>query len=70
VSCARTAEAIDLPFGLWTPVGRRMHKFNRIRGGANVPSCQDTLPPPGILNSGEIESETTMTHERINLGPI
>jgi len=31
VSCAKTAEPIDLPFGLWTPLGRRMHKFNRIR---------------------------------------
>jgi len=31
VSCARTAEPIDLPFGLLTPVGQRMHKFNRIR---------------------------------------
>ena len=29
VSCAKTAEPIDLPFGLWTQVGRRKHKFNR-----------------------------------------
>jgi len=29
-SCAKTAEPIDLTFGLWTPVGRRKHKFNRI----------------------------------------
>jgi len=26
----RTTEPIDLPFGLWTMVGRRKHKFNRI----------------------------------------
>jgi len=25
------AEPIDLPFGLWTLVGRRKHEFNRIR---------------------------------------
>jgi len=30
VSCAKTAEPIDLPFGLWTRVGRKKHKFNRI----------------------------------------
>jgi len=32
----RTAEQIDLPFGLWTRVGRRKHKFNRIRQVASV----------------------------------
>jgi len=31
VSYAQTAEPIDLPFGLWTRVGRRKHEFNRIR---------------------------------------
>jgi len=31
VSCAETAEPIDLPFELWTRVDRRKHKFNRIR---------------------------------------
>ena len=31
VSCAKTAEPIDLPFGLWTLVGRKKHNFNRIR---------------------------------------
>jgi len=25
------AELVDLPFGLWTQVGRRKHKFSRIR---------------------------------------
>jgi len=30
VRCAATAKPIDLPFGLWTLVGRRKHKFNRI----------------------------------------
>jgi len=36
-SCAKTAEPIDLPFGLWTQVGGRKHKFNRIRQVA--PTC-------------------------------
>jgi len=31
VSCAKVAERIDLPFALWTRMGRRKHKFNRIR---------------------------------------
>jgi len=29
--CAKTAEPLDLPFGLWTVVSRRKHRFNRIR---------------------------------------
>ena len=33
IGCAITAEPICLPFRLWTGVGRRMHKFNRIRHG-------------------------------------
>jgi len=46
MSCVKTAELIDLLFGLWTRVGRRKHKFNRIRQVANTiePSifCGDT----------------------------
>ena len=34
----KTAEPIDLPFGLWTPVDRMMHKFNRI--GQVAPMCR------------------------------
>jgi len=30
MSCAKTAELVNLPFWLWTPVGQRKHKFNRI----------------------------------------
>jgi len=30
VSCAKTADAIDLPFSLWTWLGQRKHKFNRV----------------------------------------
>ena len=37
VSCAKTVEPIELPFGLWTRVGQRKHKFNRIRQVA--PMC-------------------------------
>ena len=37
VSCAEMAEPIDLPFGLWTRVGRRKHMFNHIRQVA--PMC-------------------------------
>jgi len=31
MSSAEMAEPIPLLFGLWTRVGRRMHKFNHIR---------------------------------------
>jgi len=37
VSCAKIAEPIDLPFRLWTRMGRRKHKFNCIRQVA--PMC-------------------------------
>ena len=33
-------ESIDLPFGMWTRVGRRKHKLNRIRQMA--PMCPTT----------------------------
>jgi len=36
VSCAKTAEPIDFPFGLWTWVCRRKHMFNRIRQVAQM----------------------------------
>jgi len=37
VSCENMAEPVDLPFGLWTRVGQRMHKFSRIH--QVVPMC-------------------------------
>ena len=37
MSCAEIAASINLPFVLWTWVGRRKHKFNRIRQVA--PMC-------------------------------
>jgi len=33
----KTAEQVDLPFGLWTLMSRKKHKFNRIR--QVVPMC-------------------------------
>ena len=33
--CKETAEPIDLPFGLWTRVGRKKHIFNGGYIGAN-----------------------------------
>jgi len=36
VSCAETAEPINLPFGSWTWVGWRKHKFNHIRKVAQM----------------------------------
>jgi len=36
VSCAKTAEPIDLALALWHRVGRRKHKFNRIRQVASM----------------------------------
>jgi len=29
-SCAKEAELVNLPFGLWAQEGRRKHKFNHI----------------------------------------
>jgi len=41
VSCAKTAEPTDFPFGLWTRVNQRKHKFNHIRQVA--PMSRTTL---------------------------
>jgi len=41
ISCSKTAEPINLQFGLWTRVGLRKHMFNRIRQVA--PMCPTTL---------------------------
>jgi len=42
VSGAKTAKVINLPFGLWTLVGQRKHKFNRIHQVVSM-----SLAPPG-----------------------
>jgi len=39
MSCAKTAELIDLPFGLWTLVDQRKHAFNR----QVAPMCLTTI---------------------------
>jgi len=36
MSCVKTAELINLPFGLWTQVGRRKQKFNHSRQVAQI----------------------------------
>jgi len=41
MSCGKTAELIDLPFGLWTRVGLRKHKFSCIRQVARM--CSHAL---------------------------
>jgi len=50
VSCAETAEPIDLPFGLWN-VDSGGLKEAQVQsyslGGANVPTWECTLTPPG-----------------------
>jgi len=55
VSCAKMAETIDLPYGLWTRVGRRKvtlvppgeYDWSYLPGGTNVTSWEGTLAPPG-----------------------
>jgi len=44
------AEAIELTFGLWTWVGWRKHKINRIRQVAPMCPCEGTLAQPLALN--------------------
>jgi len=46
MNCAKTAEAINLPFGLWTQVGQRKHKFNHIRQLAHWHNLQIRLNHP------------------------
>ena len=46
VSCAKTAELIDLPFGLWTRVGQRKYQ-SYSPDGASVRSWEGTLVPSG-----------------------
>jgi len=53
MSCAKTAEPIDLSFGLWIRVGRKKHKINRIRqmasmcphGRAHLRHLSNTIEP-------------------------
>jgi len=73
MSCTKTVERIDLPFGLWTRVGRRKHKLYRIRqmtpvcpGGFHV----GTLSSPGKYDStcasfGPPESTTQMANRSV-----
>ena len=48
VSFPKMAEPIDLPFGLWTRVGLKEAQVQSYSpDGANVPSWEGTLAPPG-----------------------
>jgi len=66
--CARSAEPIDLPFGLWTRVGRRKHKFSRIRqaapmcphGKAHWRHLADTIEP-FVCGSNAVLCQITLT---------
>jgi len=47
-TCAKMAEPIDLPFGLWTRLGLKEAQVQSyLPGGATVPSQEGTLAPPG-----------------------
>jgi len=68
VRCAKTAEPITLPFGLWTWVGRRQHKFNQIRQVA--PMCLHGRPhlrhlantiEPSICGDSAVLCQITLT---------
>jgi len=39
MSCAKTAEPIEMPLGVWTPVGRRNH----VLGGARIPPGEGAI---------------------------
>ena len=56
VICSKTAEPIEIPFGLWTQVGQRKHVLGGVHAGASWrmplnrpcaaamrPACQITL---------------------------
>jgi len=65
VSCAETAELIDLPFGLWTRVGRRKDKFNHIR---QVPTWEDmhwrhlaNTTEPSVCGGDAVLCQITLT---------
>jgi len=48
VSCAKMAEVIDLPFGLWTAGGPKVAQVHSYSPGCNnVPSCEGTMAQPG-----------------------
>jgi len=48
MSCAKMAEPIDMPFGLWTRIGRKKTQVQSyLPGGINMPSWEGTLVPPG-----------------------
>jgi len=70
MSCAETAEAINLPFGLWTRAGagRRKHKFNCIchvapmcpHGRAYWRHLANTIEPP-VCGGAAVLRQITLT---------
>jgi len=61
MSCAKMAELTDLPFGLWTRVGRRKHKLNRI--------CQVTTMCPHGGHQGTLASSGEYNSTCVSFGP-
>jgi len=47
MSCAKTAEPIYLQFGLWTRGLKDAQVQSYSSDGANVPTWEGTLAPPG-----------------------
>jgi len=68
VSCAETSEPIDLPFRLWTWVGRRKHKFNHMpqvaqmcpHGRAHCCHLVNTIEPR-ICSNDAVLCQITLT---------
>ena len=51
MSCAKTAELIEMQYGLWTRVGiKEAQVQSYLPGGANMPSQEGTLAPSGEYN--------------------
>ena len=47
MSCADTAELIDMLFGLWTDGQKEAQVQSYSSGGTNVPTWEGMLAPPG-----------------------
>jgi len=66
VSCAKTAEPIDLPFGLWARISKRNYKFICIRQVAPVcPYCLHlaTVTEPSICGGNAAFDRVIITKQ-------
>ena len=61
VSPAKTAEPINLPFGLWTRMGRRKHKFNRIHQVAPMCPHLVNITEPSVCGGNAALRRSTLT---------